>query len=71
MAKTLPPATLTFEQIIRKTGRDIPAKLLPADLIREIEPYWHEAAEDLLSPSPEVLSHLLKNLKTEHMDEAV
>ncbi len=71
MAKTLPADTPTFEQLIRKTGNDIPATLLPPDLAGEIEPYWQEAAGDLLSPSPEAVTRLFDNITTLHMDEAV
>jgi hypothetical protein len=71
MAKILPTDTPTFEQLIRKTGNDIPAALLPPNVTEEIDPYWQEAAEDLLSPAPEAVARLFENITTLYMDEAV
>ncbi len=71
MAKTLHADKPTFEQLIRKPGSDIPATLLPPDLAEEIDPYWQEAAGDLLSPAPEAVARLFENISSLYMDEAV
>lgn len=71
MAKTLHADKPTFEQLIRKTGNDIPATLLPPALAEEIDPHWQEAAGDLLSPSPETVNRLFGHISSLYMDEAV
>jgi len=35
---------------------------LPAGLVKEIQPYWREAARDLLRPRPEVIAQLLEKV---------
>jgi len=45
------PATLSAEET-----------LLPPELVKEILPYWREAAADLLRPRPEVVAALLEKI---------